>query len=277
MMPEIESPWFRLGHAFERTLQTLSSPGMKISTLRERAEEGSGSQRKKRRDGGSPQGEEGGERRARVELGFRPDRGGSGSRGSGAGRESSNGFGENLADRVRQAFENLPIDEEELAHVIDALFAAGGGAVVHRLLERLGRGGAHSTGALVRAGVAGAGAALVVQAMRPLLERDGKRVELDTELAYAVMGGVGRGLIYGLLLHRRIPGPSGVRGAIYGTAEYLVGPWGGISQLLHPLTPQGSLPIVGPLLDPGDTSEETLVEHLLFGTTLALIYGLGED
>lgn len=253
MMPETESPWFRFGHAFERTVQSLSSPGSKISSLRDRRENGTTRKRNRRMEGDD------------------------GRSAWHDGRAEVHSFGENLAERVKQALEHLPIDEDELAKIVDALFAAGAGTLMSRLLERVAKGGSRSVNGLVKAGVAGAAAALLVQALRPLLERDGEKVELDAELAYALMEGAGRGLIYGTLLHRRIPGPSVMRGAIYGGAEYLVGPWGGISQILHPLTPQSTLPLVGTLLEPGDASESTLVEHLVFGSTLGMLYGLGED
>ncbi|MEX0980437.1 MAG: hypothetical protein WDZ89_05035 [Gemmatimonadota bacterium] len=291
MMPETDNPWFRLGHAFERTLQTLSSPGATLSTLRHRqegedaagAEAGPGAGARasaggRAGAGASAAGRDRGSRRRGAD-----DSAGGNARGGrdfDADEETDDGnpiSRGGAAERVKQALEHLPFEEDELSRIVDALFAAGAGTVVNRLLERWGRGGPHSAGALVKAGTAGAAAALVMEALRPLLERNGRKLELDAELGYAVMEGAGRGLIYGLLLHRRIPGPSAMKGAVYGTAEYLVGPWGGVSHLLHPLTPQSSLPVVGALLDPGDRSEDTLVEHLVFGTSLALLYGLGDD
>lgn len=266
MMPEHDNPWFRLGHAFERTLQTLSSPGATVSTLRKRKEAAGGGAAAAAGADPGPAGTTGG-----------PRKGGRSPWSLGTAANGNPRHYSGAAERVKEAFAHLPIDDDDLSRLVDALFAAGAGTLASRLIQRWGNGQTPPVTSLFLAGMAGAGAALITQAMRPLLEEDDEGVVLDRELAYVLLEGVGRGLIYGILLQRRIPGPPLVKGAVYGTAEYLVGPWGGMSRQLHSLTPQSSLPVIGALLEPGDTSGDTLAEHLLFGTSLALLYGIAGD
>ena len=89
----------------------------------------------------------------------------------------------------------------------------------------------------------------------------------------AVLSGAARGLLYGTLIEPRIPGPPIVRGAAYGYIEHLVTPMGGLTNLLGAHAPHRSLPFLADLLDEIDPSDETLMEHILFGITMAALYG----
>ncbi len=131
------------------------------------------------------------------------------------------------------------------------------------------------TGALrlLRAGAAGAAAALVVDLLRPLLRGDPGIGPLDKEMGDRLIAGVGQGLVYGAVVEPRVPGPSLVKGALYGTAEYAVDPVGGLSRLLGAHAPQHRLPVIGHLLEDLDPHDRAYLEHVVFGVALALLYG----
>jgi hypothetical protein len=131
------------------------------------------------------------------------------------------------------------------------------------------------TGALrlLRAGAAGAAAALVVDLLRPLLRGDPGIGPLDKETGDRLIAGVGQGLVYGAVVEPRVPGPSLVKGALYGTAEYAVDPVGGLSRLLGAHAPQHRLPVIGHLLEDLDPHDRAYLEHVVFGVALALLYG----
>lgn len=156
---------------------------------------------------------------------------------------------------------------------LGTLLVAGAGAVAPRVL-RLWRGrrvpGALS---LAFAGLSGAGAALLLELLRPLTRGELEAPEIDADLGEAVLSGVGRGLLYGAVLEPRLPGPPVVRGAVFGAVEYALSPWGGLSRILGSASPHRKLPVVSDLLEPGGHEDDRFADHLVFGLAVALLYG----
>lgn len=155
----------------------------------------------------------------------------------------------------------------------DDLIATGIALVVDRALGSWGKRSEPGFTRLLRAGAAGAAAALVIDVVRPLLEGDRSFPAVDGETADRMLAGFGQGLVYGAVVEPRVPGPSVLKGALYGSVEYAVDPMGGLSGLLGSHTPQRKLPVVGGLFDGLDAGERAYIEHLAFGITLALLYG----
>ena len=131
-------------------------------------------------------------------------------------------------------------------------------------------------GGLVRAGVAGAVAALVVDLLRPMVRGPGAST-LDKETGYRLLAGIRQGLFYGAILEPKVPGPIVLKGALYGTVEYAANPVGGLSQLLGAHTPQHRLSVLENLLEnlleDLDSHDRSYMEHVVFGVVLALLYG----
>ena len=100
---------------------------------------------------------------------------------------------------------------------------------------------------------------------------------LKSFIVFIVMGLVGymtaRGLLYGALVEPRLPGPALVRGTLYGTLEYLVSPWGGLTALAGPGAPHRRIPLLASLFDDYQRSDDSFADHLVFGVALALLYG----
>lgn len=107
----------------------------------------------------------------------------------------------------------------------------------------------------------------------PLLAGRVEAPTLDRDLAEKLLVGAGQGLVYGGVVEPRIPGPSVLKGALYGSAEYAVDPMGGLAHLLGGRAPQGSLPVVADLLEGLDAHDRAYVEHVVFGIAVALLYG----
>ena len=126
---------------------------------------------------------------------------------------------------------------------------------------------------LLRAGAAGATAALVVDVLRPLLHGSEGVGLLDHETGDRLLSGIGQGLVYGAVVEPRVPGPTLVKGALYGTAEYAVDPVGGLARVLGAHAPQRRLPVIGHLLEDLDPHDRAYLEHVIFGVALALLYG----
>lgn len=126
---------------------------------------------------------------------------------------------------------------------------------------------------LLRAAVAGAGAALLLDLLRPLLGGRPAVGGLDAETGERVLAGAGQGLLYGAVVEPRIPGPALLKGALFGSAEYAADPAGGLSHVLGAHAPQRRLPLVRDLFEGLEAHERTYLEHLTFGIALALLYG----
>jgi hypothetical protein len=156
---------------------------------------------------------------------------------------------------------------------IDSIVASGASAAVAKVLNDWKPQRKASTLRLLRAGAAGAAAALLVDMLRPLIRGEPGVGPLDKETVDRLIAGIGQGLVYGAVVEPRIPGPTLVKGALYGTAEYAVDPVGGLSRLLGPHAPQHRLPVIGHLLEDLDPHDRAYAEHMVFGVALALLYG----
>lgn len=126
---------------------------------------------------------------------------------------------------------------------------------------------------LLRAAAAGAGAALLLDLVRPLLSGRPAVGTLDAKTAEHALAGAGQGLLYGAVVEPRLPGPPLVKGALFGSAEFAADPAGGLSEMVGGHAPLRRLPLVGHLLDDLAAHERTYLEHLTFGIALALLYG----
>ena len=155
----------------------------------------------------------------------------------------------------------------------DQLVASGVVAVVAKALDLWRPRHRTGVGGLVKAGLAGAAAALAVELVRPLLHGRGELPELDEETLDRLLAGAGQGLVYGAVVEPRLPGPSILKGTLYGSAEFAVNPAGGLARILGPHAPFKRVPVVGHLLDGLTPRDRDYVEHLAFGIALAMIYG----
>lgn len=168
---------------------------------------------------------------------------------------------------------SLPAEKSEnspTALDMDEILTAAGVALAAKLLDRRHGGGILS---MVRAALAGAGAGLLVELVRPLLSGRADLGSLDEDTPDRLLAGAVQGLVYGTLLEPWIPGPSTLKGVVYGSAEYAATGMGGIGKMVGGHSSLGRLPGVGPLLADLDPQERAYVEHVVFGVALAVLYG----
>lgn len=171
-------------------------------------------------------------------------------------------------------------DDEDGGHVLprpeipssDALIAAAVTLLVDKTLDVWGKRSDPGLGRLVRAAAAGAIASLLADLVRPLLRSDADLPAVDPDTAGRMLAGLGQGLVYGGVIEPRLPGPALFKGAVYGSLEYAIHPFGSLSGFLGSHTPQRKIPFFGDLLDGLDGDERAYLEHLVFGIALALIY-----
>lgn len=149
--------------------------------------------------------------------------------------------------------------------VAQALTSAGG-----RALERCAKSRRPTPLRLLRGAAAGAGAAGLLYLLRRFTDEPG-----EVELTDEVLAGAGRGIVYAAVLEPFLPGPPALRGALLGTMEYLLEPWGGAITHLQKLSPARKLPIVGALLETGDAEDDPYVAFLVYGIALGILYGEG--
>lgn len=157
----------------------------------------------------------------------------------------------------------------------DDLISTGAMLLLDRVIPARGRDRRPGFTGLLRAGAAGAAAALVVDLVRPLLSGNAELPVLDRGTVDRVLAGVGQGLVYGALVEPRVPGPAFVKGALYGSVEYAADPMGGLHTLLGQHTPQGRLPGVAEFLEGLDAHDRAYLEHVVFGIALAVLYESG--
>lgn len=167
---------------------------------------------------------------------------------------------------------------------LELALAAGAGTLLARVLRVWPGRGRPPVERLLRAGLAGGGAALAREVLTPLLRGEPRLPALDGDLPERVVAGTARGLLYGAVVEPRVPGAPVVRGLLYGTAEYALSPWGGMRGLLGRFAPYRRLPVISGLLAGSEGGEDTLLDHVTFGIALALLYGdaelrigIGED
>ena len=154
----------------------------------------------------------------------------------------------------------------------DDLMTAGVAMIVDRVLGSWGRREDPGFTRLLRAAASGAAAALIVDLVRPLLQGDPAMPVLDRETADRMIAGAGQGLVYGSVVEPRVPGPPLAKGVLFGSAEYMADPLGGVSGLLGRHAPQNRLPVVGDVLHRLEDHEQAWLEHVAFGIALAVIY-----
>jgi hypothetical protein len=129
---------------------------------------------------------------------------------------------------------------------------------------------------LAWAGASGAAAALLVEAVRPFLRGEPEYSPFDRETGDRILVGLGQGLLYGAVIEPRMPGPSVLKGALFGSAEYAADAAGGLVRILGAHAPQRRLPFVGRMLEEIDSHDRVYLEHLAFGVALAILYGSSE-
>ncbi len=128
-------------------------------------------------------------------------------------------------------------------------------------------------GRLLKAGAAGAGAAVLRELLRPMIASRGDGRTLQEAVAEAAVAGTARGLLYGAIVEPRLPGPAPVQGTLYGLLEYLASPWGGLAALVGRKAPHRKIPVLRSLFDDLGPEADTLADHLAFAVTLAVLYG----
>jgi len=181
-----------------------------------------------------------------------------------------------LADRVRGAAPRKAAERVSPFPLpdTDQLVAVGLTALAGRLLAAWRPKHDTSVTDLLRAGLAGAGAALLIELVRPLLEGDRDVPVIDEETFDRMLAGAAQGLAYGAVVEPRLPGPGVLRGAVFGAAEYAVVPLGGLAKVFGKATPQGRLPVLGQVLDRAGARERAFLEHLAFGVVIGVLYGV---
>jgi hypothetical protein len=157
----------------------------------------------------------------------------------------------------------------------DDLVASGTAALVARVLTAWRPSRGVSASRLLRAGLAGAGAALLLDLVRPLLKGRAELPQVDGATGARLLAGASQGLIYGATIEPRLPGPPIVKGAVFALAEYMAHPAGGLSRFLGAQTLHGRIPVVRDLLEELEPEDREYVEHLVFGVALAILCGPG--
>ncbi|MEX2531701.1 MAG: hypothetical protein WD960_13115 [Gemmatimonadota bacterium] len=161
--------------------------------------------------------------------------------------------------------------ENHLPAILREMAAPSLTAVSSKAIRRWAKRRRPSLPRILRGAAAGAGAAGIVHAYRYFT---GDRDELD--LIDELLAGAGRGVIYAAVLNPLLPGPPVVRGAVVGTADYLISAWGGVYGLLQDLSPAQHLPLVRTLLETGDAEDDPYIAFLIYGLALAVLQGRDE-
>jgi hypothetical protein len=157
--------------------------------------------------------------------------------------------------------------------VADDLIGAGAAALAAKALDawrpRRGTGPLN----LLKAGVAGAAAALLVDLVRPLLRGTSELPVIDGNTVDRLLAGAAQGVLYAGVVEPRVPGPALVKGTLYGSTEYIADPAGGLSRLLGGHSPLRRIPVMNHLVEDLDPHDRVYLEHVTFGIALALLYG----
>lgn len=155
----------------------------------------------------------------------------------------------------------------------DDLLVSGAVVLLTRVLEAWRPRRSAGVVGLLRAAASGAGAALLVELVRPLLSGERRLAPLGEDTPDRLLAGAAQGLVYGGVVEPRLPGPALLKGALYGSVEHAVHPMGGLYRVLGPHAPR--VPGMGALLDDLDPRDRAYLEHVTFGIVLSLLYGVG--
>jgi len=180
-----------------------------------------------------------------------------------------------LAERLGGNRSHGPSDGDA-RDALDAVIAAGSTAILSRILHLREPDRRTGLADLLRAGAAGVGASLLHELTAPLLHGELRAPELDGDLGEALLAGAARGLLYASLVEPRLPGPALLRGVVFGTAEYLASPWGGLTKLAGRSAPHRRIPLFSGLFEGSKAGENGLLDHLAFAVALAALYREGD-
>jgi hypothetical protein len=156
---------------------------------------------------------------------------------------------------------------------VELLLSVGTGTVVTRLLGLWTPRHRPALSRLLRAAAAGAGASVLRELLHPLLRGEPRLPEWEEGIGERMAAGAARGLLYGSVAEPRLPGSALLRGAAYGTAEYLLSPYGGLKGLVGKHAPHRRIPILATVVEELEPGEETFLDHLAYGVALGLLYG----
>jgi len=160
--------------------------------------------------------------------------------------------------------------DEASRKLLEAILTVGAGTFLTRILSLWPGRGKPGLFRLGKAGAAGAAAAFLAGLVRPILSPE-EEAALADDLTDILLSGAGRGLLYAAIVEPRVPGPGLLQGSVYGVLEWALVPWGGLEGVAGSAAPQGKIPVLSALLR-GREEEEHLLEHLIFGMVLALLY-----
>jgi hypothetical protein len=158
--------------------------------------------------------------------------------------------------------------------LLDTLLSTSATALAGRVLGVLPGRSAPSSWRLIRAAVAGAGAATALAILRGAFRTE-QNSSQPPDPTPEILAGTGRGILYGAVLEPHLPGSALMRGLTFGVLEYLVAPMGGLDEVLGAASPRRTIPVLGVLLGSDGFTAETLTENLVFGATLGVLYGEG--
>jgi hypothetical protein len=156
---------------------------------------------------------------------------------------------------------------------LDDAVSTGAVAVATRLLDRWRPRGTAGLGGILWAGAAGAAATLLVELVHPLLSSDGSEPAVDAHTPERLLTGAAQGMVYGAVLEPWLPGPPVLKGALFGSAEFVLHPSGGATRLLGSRSPLGRIPMVLTLLEQLETRDRSFLEHVAFGAAVGILYG----
>jgi hypothetical protein len=178
-----------------------------------------------------------------------------------------------LAGLAERAWRAHPQKSTPEGFAVEQLLSRGVAALAGRLLDVWRPRRRAGLMRLMWAGASGAAAALILETVRPLLRGEPELLAFDRDTGDRILAGLGQGLLYGAVIEPRIPGPSVLKGALFGSAEYAADAAGGLVRVLGAHAPQRRLPLVGRMLEEIDPRDRVYLEHLAFGIALAVLYG----
>ena len=177
-----------------------------------------------------------------------------------------------LKDRPGPAGQNTSEDARTNWLPLKELATPEAVAILSKLLRTWKPRHKTALGSLVRAGAAGAVSALILDLISPAAHGS-ESPKLDRETGDRLLAGIRQGLLYGAVLEPKVPGPTVLKGALYGTIEYAVNPMGGLSQLLAAHGSEHPHSTLENFLEDFDSHNRNYTEHVIFGVILALLYG----